>query len=156
MLAHCDVRAEARGRVEEVGQAQPGHLDVDRGGELLAEAARAVAAGALRDAVALQHHHVGAAARGEVVGDAGADHARPDDDDIRAAGDDLFHGAGRPLQRSVPFRRARPGLGSRVPRPSPIGHGPVPRDYSAGAASRGPAVDTAARGLTATKPACAG
>jgi len=61
------------------------HLDVDRGGELGADAAHALSGGPLAlGGLALDDENVFAAGSGEVVGDAGADDSAADDDDFCA------------------------------------------------------------------------
>ena len=69
----------------EEGDAAEGELDLHPRGELHADAARRLARRAGADRVALEHHHVPGAAPAELVGDAGADGAGPDDHDVGAA-----------------------------------------------------------------------
>ena len=60
------------------------HADVDRRGELGAHAAHALSGGSLTlRGFAFDHHHVAAPRFGQVIRDAGADNAAPDDNDIR-------------------------------------------------------------------------
>ena len=71
---------------------QPGA--VLRGAQLADQAGR-VPGGAAGQLPLLEQQHVGPAQLGQVVGDAGADHAAADDDDAGSPGD-LSHRAGRP------------------------------------------------------------
>jgi hypothetical protein len=66
-------------------QAARAQLDVDLVGELRAHAARRLAGGAGSQLVAFEEHDVGDPRLGEVKGDAGADGAATDDDDLGAA-----------------------------------------------------------------------
>ena len=83
----------------EEGDAAEGELDLHARGELHADAARRLARRAGANGVALEHHHVARSAPAELVGDAGADGAGPDDHDIGAARERGAHRAVRSVQR---------------------------------------------------------
>ena len=63
-------------------------------GAQLADEARRMPGGAGRQLLPLQHHDIGDAILGQVIGNRAADNAAADDDDIGAGGQGLGHGRG--------------------------------------------------------------
>ena len=62
------------------------------GGAELADEARRMPGGARRQLLSLQHHHIGDAFLGQVIGHRTADNAAADDDDVGTLGQGLGHG----------------------------------------------------------------
>src|SRR5215475_11731501 len=85
-LLEAGIDAEVLGEVLEHLEALQGEADLRLGRKLRADAARRLARGPAAHRLALEDDHVSLPATGEVIGDAAAHHATPDDDDTRGSG----------------------------------------------------------------------
>src|SRR5262249_1981707 len=82
-LLEAGIDAELLCAVLETVEAAQREADLRLGRKLRADAACRLARGPAAHGLALEDNHVSLPATGEVIGDAAADHAAPDDDDTR-------------------------------------------------------------------------